>query len=337
MKLRLGVIGLSEGWEQRYLPALRVLSDRFTLKAVFETVSQRARMVSREVAMTVHDSYWALCRRSDIDAVLVLNPRWLGPLPVLAACENGKAIYMNAAVPLTLEEVVTLREAVLRSGVAFMVEFSRRYAPATVRLKELIATRLGAPRLLFCHRRLSRHLKINGGSLGWQCDPLHLDLVELVDWCRFVVGQPATSVAGVIHRATPSDRPDYFMFNLDFSPAGQPGTGPTAQISCGRYIPSHWSEAVTYRPLPELQVVCERGIAFVDLPATLVWFDEAGRHQEILDHERPLEERLLLQFHRAATSLVQRARDIDDLRFALEVVYKAEESAAAGRRFPLAK
>lgn len=335
MKLRLGVIGLGEGWEQRYLPALRVLSDRFTLTAVFETVSQRARMVAREVAITVHDSYWALCRRGDIDAVLVLNPRWLGPLPVLAACENGKAIYMNAAVPLTLEEVVALREAVLRSGVAFMVEFSRRYAPATVRLKELIATRLGAPRLLFCHRRLSHHLKVNGASLGWQSDPLHLDLVELVDWCRFVVGQPATSVMGVIHRAAPTNRPDYLMFNLDFSPPDQPGTGPTAQISCGRYIPSHWREAVTYRPLPELQVVCERGIAFVDLPATLVWFDEAGRHQELLDHERPLEERLLLQFHRAATSLVQRARDIDDLRFALEVIYKAEESAVAGRRFPL--
>ena len=34
-----------------------------------------------------------------------------------------------------------------------MAEFPRRHAPATLRLKELIATRLGQPRLLFCHQR----------------------------------------------------------------------------------------------------------------------------------------------------------------------------------------
>lgn len=335
MKLRLGVIGLGEGWERRYLPALRVLSDRFNLVAVFESVSQRARMAARESSLAVHDSFWTLCRRNDVDAVLVLNPRWLGPLPVLAACEFGKAVYLGASVLLTLEEVTELREAVFRSGVAFMVEFYRRYAPATIRLKELIATRLGPPRLLFCHRRLSHYLKANGTSGPHPVDPIRLDLVELVDWCRFVVGEQATSVMGVLHHCPEKGELDYLMLNLDFSPPGQLGRGPTAQISCGRYIPPHWHEAVSYRPLAELQVVCERGVAFVDLPTTLVWFDEAGRHQELLDHERPIEERLLLHFYRAATSLVQRASDIDDLRFVLSTIHRAEESAAAGRRISL--
>jgi len=44
----------------------------------------------------------------------------------------------------------------------------------------------------------------------------------------------------------------------------------------------------------------------VDLPATLVWFDEAGRHQESLDSERPVGEQLLTHFYRAVTSLVRR-------------------------------
>ena len=78
------------------------------------------------------------------------------------------------------------------------------------------------------------------------------------------------------------------MMSLDFSPPDAPASGPVAQISCGRYIPAHWQEAITYRPLAGLQVSCERGIAFVDLPSTLVWFDEAGRHQESLDAERPV-------------------------------------------------
>ena len=37
-------------------------------------------------------------------------------------------------------------------------------------------------------------------------------------------------------------------------------------------------EAISFRPPAELQVVCERGVAFLDLPSTLIWFDCAGRH-----------------------------------------------------------
>ena len=91
-----------------------------------------------------------------------------------------------------------------------------------------------------------------------------------------------------------------------------PGTGPVAQISCGRYIPGRWTEAITYRPLASLQVSCDRGIAFVDLPATVVWFDEAGRHQESLESERPVGEQLLTQFYRGVTSLVRKTSDLED-------------------------
>ena len=60
------------------------------------------------------------------------------------------------------------------------------------------------------------------------------------------------------------------------------------------------------------------GIAFVDLPATLVWFDEAGRHQESLESERPLGEQLLTHFYRAVTSLVRRTCDLEDACLASE-------------------
>ena len=119
-------------------------------------------------------------------------------------------------------------------------------------------------------------------------------------------------VFGVVHASVghgpgrlPDDEPGFFR-------AGAPASGPVAQISCGRYIPAHWQEAITYRPLPALQVSCRNGIAFVDLPATLVWFDEAGRHQESLESERPVGEQLLGQFHRAVTSLVRKTNDLED-------------------------
>jgi predicted dehydrogenase len=108
-----------------------------------------------------------------------------------------------------------------------------------------------------------------------------------------------------------------------------------AQISCGYYMPRQWEEAVGFRPPPALQAVCENGIAFVDLPAGLVWFDTAGRHQETLDADRPVGETMLLQFHRKVTSLVRHMSGLDDSLSALRVVEAAAASQAEGRRVPL--
>jgi predicted dehydrogenase len=142
-------------------------------------------------------------------------------------------------------------------------------------------------------------------------------------------------VCGVKHFDVHGASEDYQMMNLDFSEPGRRGHGPTAQISSGQYMPAHWPEASSFRPPAALQVACERGIAFVDLPSTLTWFDEAGRHMESLDSERPVWEALLQQFHRAVTSLVLRTADLEDTYRALRTVQAAEQSAREGKRIEL--
>ena len=121
------------------------------------------------------------------------------------------------------------------------------------------------------------------------------------------------------------------MMSVDFS--GQHTVDDAiAQISCGDYIPNDWLEATAFRTPPGLQVVCENGVAFVDLPSTLVWFNEAGRHVEALDTERPVGEQLLSQFHRAVTSLLRSTDDLDKAHLALKAVLGAEESRVTDRR-----
>jgi predicted dehydrogenase len=251
---------------------------------------------------------------------------------------------------LGLDDAVRIKGRVEKAGVAYMAEFPRRYAPATLRLKELIATRLGRPQLLFCHQRSIADTPGNQAMHRCVRPASSRFLVELVDWCRYVVDREATAVTGVMHPSTcKRGEEDYQMMSLDFSDAespgsvtggsgqtgGGPGSGTIAQISSGRYVPAHWQEAITYRPLAALQVSCERGIAFVDLPSTLVWFDEAGRHQESLDSERPVGEQLLTQFYRSVTSLVRRTNDLEDSYQALLIVEKARQSQAEGRRISL--
>ncbi len=330
MKLRVGLVGLGSNWETRHRPALRALSDRFEVSAVCDQVALRAEQAAREWNARACDGFRALTQRDDIDAVLMLAPQWYGHLPILAACESGKAVYCANSLQLDPEQSRLVKQRVDEAGIAFMTEFPRRHAPATLRLKELIVTRLGKPRLLFCHARVPAEQPT--GRPG--CNPTATnDLMELVDWCRYVVGGEPSSVVGVRHFAVDGATDDYQMMSLDFAPQGT-GTGKTAtaQISCGRYMPALWSEAMAYRPPAALQVACENGIAFIDLPATLVWFDNAGRHQESLESERPVGETMLGQFHRSVTSLLRNSAGLDDTYRALTVVLEARRSFAEGRR-----
>jgi predicted dehydrogenase len=336
MKLRVGVVGLGEDWETRHRPALRALSDRFEVRAVCADVAARAEQAAREFDATPVDGFRALAAREDIDAVLMLSPDWYGALPMLAACEAGKAVYCSVALDIEPAMAREIKQRVEQSGAAFMAEFPRRQCPATLRLKELIATRLGLPRLLFCHHRLREPQLNSQARRGRHCSAAMRNLMELVDWCRYVVGEEPTSVVGVRHQSpNPAEDDDYQMLSLDFSATGVPGNGALAQISCGRYLARSWHEAVSFRPPAALQVCCERGVAFVDLPSTLIWFDEAGQHMESLDSERPVGEQLLMQFHRAVTSLIRKTSDLEDAYRALTVVLTAKASCAEGRRLPL--
>ena len=336
MKLRLGIVGLGPGWQKRYRGALRALSDRFQVRVFCEAVAHRARQAAREFDTDWEQGFRSLVQREDVDALLVLSAQWYGVLPVLAACKAGKAVFCTNSLALSLQQAQHLRQSVLQSGVAFMAEFPQRYAPATTRLKELIVTRLGQPRLLFCHVRVPQQEPSSrqGEPLG--ANGPFAGLVELVDLCRFVVGRDPGSVLGVVH-GSPQGRfeGDYQLIHLEFPHPERPELSAMANISYGRYIPSSWPEAVSFRPPAALQVQCEHGIAFIDWPDKVVWFDSAGRHLENLESERPLGELMLLQFYRHVTSLVRRTESLEDAYRALVVVRRAEQSVQEGRRIVL--
>lgn len=205
-----------------------------------------------------------------------------------------------------------------------MAELPRRQSPATLRLKELIATDLGAPSLIFCHQR-RRTGKL---SVSPQVEA-ETTLSEQVDWCCYVMDSEVVGVRAAEHRNA-SGELDYRSLTLDFADQGK-----QAHVSYGEYISPQWPEAVSFRPPADLQVCCEHGVAFVDLPARVTWFDEAGRHHESLDNDRPVGEQLLNMFHRSVTSLVRRTSGLDDAYRALKVLEAARESAQQNCRIAI--
>lgn len=328
MKLRVALVGLGDQWEYRHRPALNALADRYEVRAVYSEIAVRAEQVALRFGVKPATGFRELAQRPDIDAALILSRGWHGALPVLAFCEAGKSIYSAAELELDPLHATELKRRVDQSGVAFMAELHRRQAPATLRLKELIATRLGPPSLIFCHTRFEGDTQRNiSPRRNVPTRTSTREMIELVDWCRFVVGNEPASVVGVKHMQNEhAAANDYRMLSLDFSTAAATGIGPLAHVSFGTYLPQCWPEAATFRRPPQMQICCQRGVAFVDLPNTLVWFDEGGQHTESLDSERPIGERLLMQFYRAVTSLVRRSSDLDDAYRSLKIVLAGDQS-----------
>ena len=352
MKLRVGLIGLGDQWQNRHRPALMALSDRFEVRAICCEVAEKSKQAAKEFDAIPMDGFRAMVERDDIDAVLALSPDWYGPLPILAACEAGKAVYSSAALDVSEGQALEIRQRIEASGVAFMAELPRRHAPATIRLKELMATRLGAPRLLFCHERMPMESQSNSLRRGEYCPLAWRYLMELVDWCRYLVNDDPESVISAIHEQQNKKIDLYYqMVSLQFPSRSTPSINlasngatkiesenciaPQAQLSVGHYIPERWSDALSFKRPASVQVCCENGMAFIDLPSNLVWFDDAGQHTESLESERAVGEQMLDRFHRAVTSFIRKTTDPEDAYRAMKIVVSANESAKSGGRIKI--
>lgn len=329
MVVRIGVVGLGCDWESRHRPALHSLQDRYKVEFICDEVALRAKSAASQFNAMAPQGFRHAISGEHIDAVFLLDQQWAGLLPLKSACAAGKAIYLNTALEMDAQaqqDVVQLIEA---TNVPFMIEFPRRFAPATIRLKELIATQLGRPKLIFCHHR------ITSASCGSSPRSLVIQryLAEIFDWCRYIVdGKPESLFSVSYPRAEVPNDIEYQMLSVDFQTKDDPGERVVAQISAGTYLRSDWPEAVSFRPPAAMQVCCENGIAFIDLPNTLIWFNGAGRHMESLEGERPVGERLFAAFHRLLENGSNHFDCLGELRESTRVIQAARQSIAENRR-----
>ena len=148
VRLRVGVIGLGRLWETRHKPSLARLGDRFRVTAVYDPVYRRAELEAAQIGCAACEGLAALVERPDVDVIYLLARQWFGLHPISLACAAGKPVYCALPLADDLAELEKLASLVEQSGIGFMPEFARRCYPATLRLKELLATQLGPPRLV---------------------------------------------------------------------------------------------------------------------------------------------------------------------------------------------
>ncbi len=332
VRLRVGVVGLGRLWEARHKPALAKLKDRFAVTALYDQVARRAEIEAGQVGGRAVDGLVALIERPDVDVVYLLSPQWFGLHPIEVACALGKPIYCALPLSGVADELERLDPAVRGSGVPFMPEFARRFYPTSLRLKELLATRIGRPRLVIGQGRLFGFDRYGQPGPSTQIAPESL-LVDpgsyLLDWCRFVFEDEPSAVQGWGGTILPGgEKPetDFVTYLLEF------GGGGVAQVAAGRYHRDAWGDASRFLPLPGIQVYAERGVAWLELPDRIQWTDSEGTHEERLPLEPSVGEMLNDHFHRLVRGSQSMAPTWDDAVAVARLIAAIQQSGREGRR-----
>jgi predicted dehydrogenase len=140
-KVRVGLVGLGEVAQIIHLPILESLHDRFEITALCDISESLLQILGEKYRVkNLFTDARELAQFAELDAVFVLNSDEYHTECVVAAAENGKHVFVEKPVCLTMSDADSIIRARDEAGVQVMVGYMRRYAPAFVQGVEEVKT-----------------------------------------------------------------------------------------------------------------------------------------------------------------------------------------------------
>ncbi len=303
--LTLGLIGVGPSWERRYRPAVRRLSERLCIRVVHDPVLSRAQAVAQETGADVADGLMQVIDHPGLNGVLVLDVGWYGLAPAEFACERQKPLFLGGNWHDPPADWQRLAESAQQRGVMLVPELSLRFQPATTRLRELIASRLGPVR----HIQVCMHPASHG-----EAGSLREALAAAVDWCSYVTRRSVESLMV----ATSNDVAAESRWTLTFRPDARGMELAPAEIGIQErpHIPGDsWDNSL------QAVVMCEQGQAVLEDATTIRWsLSNSAESVECLAQERPDVDVMLDQFCRRLVGGLIPTATLSDVATALRHV-----------------
>jgi predicted dehydrogenase len=301
--LNAGLIGLGPEWEHRYKPALANLHRRLRVRCVHTAVVTHAEQVAAELQCDVAPGLVALVEREDVKALLVLDSAWYPGVPAQLACEAGKPAFLSGRLLPRLTSADQLLRRAAESGVTLMPDFAHRYTPATSRLRELVATRLGRPLSLLVDIAAPFH-HISDATVTLPVEARDL-LAATIDWCTNVVGTTPAAVHAAAHASSDENsvansNETRLQLEVEFRRPAAGGQAACASIRLNGTLDqgaaASGSDAAALRL--QARVQCAKGSAWIENADHLTWESGSEQKQESLAADRPDVEVMLDHFTR---------------------------------------
>ncbi len=328
--VKIGVVGLGSDWQQRLSPAIGKMQSRVRVVAVCDDVAIAARAAAAEWQADPILGIRPLLMRQDIDAVLLRSVGWQRDwlldrlrerkLPILL----GPEVALDPEVALNDVQIDALRRCNVDDGTVIVPELPFRYMPATLRLRELLATTLGQT------SRLRVHAKAWGSLLAGS-----LPLVPLLDWCTSLMPGVPTAVEPTAAQFLEIGGEGV---TITFESVGSSSDSRSVVVSLesnSEADPAVAGDTSDRSLLPLCELVCERGTAVIESPSDLKWTAGGETKHEQLGEDRSSTEVVLDLFARRVLGGLIPTPDPSDLQRARELAHAFQAARKQGLRIPL--
>ncbi len=175
--IKLGVINLGTDWHGPFEGAFVRLADRVRVTAVIDEIALRALQVAESLGARAMHGIRELVYDPDVSALMVFDPGWRRDWLLAVAAATAKPLLLVHPGRFSRE---ALREVALTAdhrGLIAMPLVPLRWTPVTIRLRELMATRLGP----------AHEARLDVGRLCHSLDCCGATPIEAFDWFRSLV------------------------------------------------------------------------------------------------------------------------------------------------------
>jgi predicted dehydrogenase len=270
--IRIAVVGL--GWWGKQIVTCLAGSARFRVVAAFDVNPEPVAGFAQRHGVPLADSYEAVLKRPDVDAVAVVTPHAEHEAQVLAAVAAGKEVFCEKPLALSAASAERMLEACAKAGRVLGIGHERRYEPAWEEMRGLVDSgTLGRPLLLdanFSHN-LFRNVDPNNWRLSRENAPAGAMTalgIHLTDMFVALAGAPARVSARTATLMFTPPAQDFVAAEIDFA------NGTRARVTCLSSVPFYGRFTVIGdRGWVEVQ---EAGNVDKGLPSTLLHVDANG-------------------------------------------------------------
>jgi hypothetical protein len=292
--LPVAIIGAGPDWNVSWKPAI-VSQSRLKIAGVYDPHALRGEAAARDLDVPHFSGARELFKRVHLKGVLLLDGGWLGAWFLEeAARQRIPVLFAPATMPL--DRISAIPETLL-SDILIQPDLRRRYTPATMRLRELTATKLGPVDFV------SIETTAPAGSVRWT-------LAELIDWSRFVV---QSAVVEAVGEPLDAETRQGTLARLTFRRTND-GRAVTAEI---RMAPPSDEVGVIQPPIFSADIGCRTGTAAIRGPRKILWRTTGETGEEELSDDRSSAHVQLDLFARKLVGGLVPAANLDDVRTAL--------------------
>lgn len=216
--VRVALIGAGGMASRYHHPSVATFPD-VEIAAICDLFPEKAQQAaSRFDIPRVYTNYKQMFDEVDPEAVWVLMPPQHLYEPVSAALHQGRHVFIEKPLALTMVQARTLTYFAEQRNCLTMVGFQRRHIPAVTDLRARVEARAPIHHVAVSFLKGTRRMDTHSGLYDGAIDPLTSDGVHAVDNLRWLCGGDVVSVhSSVRQRYIPGPTPNEYVALVTFT------------------------------------------------------------------------------------------------------------------------